>query len=41
MKQSAIATEQSRYIKLNARDKVALVVNDLGLPAGSRFSCGD
>jgi galactarate dehydratase len=29
-----------RYIKLNARDNVAIVVNDFGLPAGSRFPCG-
>src|SRR5262245_48661545 len=35
-----IVTEQPRYIKLNARDNVAIVVNDLGLPAGSRFPCG-
>jgi len=27
-------------IKLNARDNVAIVVNDFGLPAGSRFACG-
>lgn len=40
MTQSAIATEEPRYIKLNARDNVAIVVNDFGLPAGSRFSCG-
>jgi galactarate dehydratase len=33
-------TEQPRYIKLNARDNVAIVVNDFGLPAGSRFPCG-
>src|SRR5690242_6665384 len=35
-----IVTEQPRYIKLNARDNVAIVVNDFGLPAGSRFACG-
>jgi len=35
-----VVTEQSRYIKLNARDKVAIVVNDFGLPAGSQFPCG-
>lgn len=29
-----------RYIKLDARDNVAIVVNDFGLPAGTRFSCG-
>jgi galactarate dehydratase len=35
-----VVSEQPRYIKLNARDNVAIVVNDFGLPAGSRFSCG-
>ena len=35
-----VVTEQPRYIKLNARDNVAIVVNDFGLPAGSRFVCG-
>jgi galactarate dehydratase len=40
MDQSIAAAEQPRYIKLNARDNVAIVVNDFGLPAGSRFSCG-
>src|SRR6201996_5997651 len=35
-----IVTEQPRYIKLNERDNVAIVVNDFGLPAGSRFACG-
>jgi galactarate dehydratase len=34
------APEQPRYIKLNARDNVAIVVNDFGLPAGARFACG-
>jgi galactarate dehydratase len=29
-----------RYIRLDDRDNVAIVVNDLGLPAGSRFACG-
>jgi galactarate dehydratase len=33
-------SEQPRYIKLNERDNVAIVVNDFGLPAGSRFACG-
>jgi galactarate dehydratase len=32
--------DQPRYIKLNARDNVAIVVNDFGLPAGTRFPCG-
>src|SRR5579871_1541168 len=35
-----VVTEQPRYIKLNTRDNVAIVVNDFGLPAGSRFPCG-
>src|SRR5258708_6778337 len=35
-----VVTEKPRYIKLNARDNVAIVVNDFGLPAGSRFPCG-
>ena len=40
MDQSTGAKEQPRYIKLNDRDNVAIVVNDFGLPAGSRFGCG-
>src|SRR5438876_1169102 len=40
MDQSIAASEQPRYIKLNERDNVAIVVNDFGLPAGTRFSCG-
>ena len=40
MDQSIAAAEQPRYIKLNERDNVAIVVNDFGLPAGSQFSCG-
>ncbi|GKX60510.1 galactarate dehydratase [Leminorella grimontii] len=28
------------YIKVDERDNVAIVVNDNGLPAGTRFSCG-
>jgi galactarate dehydratase len=35
-----VVTEKPRYIKLNARDNVAIVVNNFGLPAGSRFPCG-
>jgi galactarate dehydratase len=38
--QSLTAKQQLRYIKLNDRDNVAIVVNDFGLPAGSRFACG-
>ena len=40
---TAIATAQAyepRYIRLDPKDNVAIVVNDLGLPAGSRFACG-
>ncbi|MBV9563748.1 MAG: galactarate dehydratase [Bradyrhizobium sp.] len=33
-------TDSPRYIRLNARDNVAIVVNDFGLPKGSRFPCG-
>src|SRR5882762_10349798 len=40
MDQSATAAEQPRYIKLNERDNLAIVVNDFGLPAGARFACG-
>jgi galactarate dehydratase len=40
MDQSIGAKEQPRYIKLNDRDNVAIVVNDFGLPAGARFACG-
>jgi galactarate dehydratase len=29
-----------RYIRLDSRDNVAIVVNDLGLPPGTRFACG-
>jgi len=34
------AKDRPRYIKLNERDNVAIVVNDFGLPAGTRFDCG-
>jgi len=34
------AVGEPRYIKLHPQDNVAIVVNDFGLPAGSRFSCG-
>jgi len=40
MEHATIAVEQPRYIKLNEHDNVAIVVNDFGLPAGSRFPCG-
>lgn len=40
MDQDVASKEQPRYIKLNARDNVAIVVNDFGLPAGARFACG-
>src|SRR4051812_9402773 len=29
-----------RYIRLDPNDNVAIVVNDLGLPAKTRFPCG-
>jgi galactarate dehydratase len=32
--------DSPRYIQLNVRDNVAIVVNDLGLPAGTRFADG-
>ena len=31
---------EPRYIRLDPKDNVAIVVNDLGLPAKSRFACG-
>ena len=31
---------EPRYIRLDPGDNVAIVVNDLGLPAKSRFACG-
>jgi galactarate dehydratase len=31
---------EPRYIRLDANDNVAIVVNDLGLPAKTRFPCG-
>ena len=31
---------EPRYIRLDASDNVAIVVNDLGLPAKTRFACG-
>ncbi|MBR1227667.1 galactarate dehydratase [Bradyrhizobium sp. AUGA SZCCT0176] len=40
---TGIATPQAfepRYIRLDPNDNVAIVVNDLGLPAKSRFACG-
>lgn len=40
---TGIATAQAyepRYIRLDPNDNVAIVVNDLGLPAKSRFACG-
>src|SRR5689334_13564507 len=40
MKHQTPTAEQPRYIKLNARDNVAIVVNDFGLPAGTKFPCG-
>src|SRR5579871_4118681 len=40
MSKRELVNEQPRYIRLNERDNVAIVVNDFGLPAGSRFACG-
>jgi galactarate dehydratase len=40
MSRREIVTERPRYVKLNERDNGAIVVNDFGLPAGSRFPCG-
>jgi galactarate dehydratase len=34
------AADAPRYIKLNERDNVAIVVNEFGLPAGARFPSG-
>src|SRR5258708_10895035 len=31
---------EPRYIRLDPNDNVAIVVNDLGLPAKTRFACG-
>lgn len=36
----ATSLQQPTFIKLNSRDNVAIVVNDLGLPAGARFANG-
>ncbi len=36
----APSLQQPTFIKLNSRDNVAIVVNDLGLPAGTRFANG-
>ncbi|OWS73050.1 galactarate dehydratase, partial [Pantoea sp. VS1] len=33
-------TDKPRYIKVHDADNVAIVVNDQGLPAGSRFDDG-
>jgi galactarate dehydratase len=33
-------TEEPRYIRLNARDNVAIIVNAFGMPAGTRFADG-
>ena len=35
-----VIAEKPHYIKLNTRDNVAIVVNDFGLPVGTRFPCG-
>jgi galactarate dehydratase len=40
MQQPISTADEPRYIKLNERDNVAIVVNDFGLPAGARFPSG-
>jgi galactarate dehydratase len=40
MEESAKTATQARYIRIDARDNVAIVVNQGGLPAGSVFPCG-
>lgn len=37
---AAPKTETPRYIRVHDRDNVAILVNDLGLPAGTVFPCG-
>lgn len=32
--------DEPRYIRIHPRDNVAILVNDFGLPAGTRFPCG-
>src|SRR5260370_3337151 len=34
------AAAQPRYLRVNEKDNVAIVVNQGGLAAGSRFACG-
>jgi galactarate dehydratase len=40
MQQPISTADAPRYIKLNERDNVAIVVNDFGLPAGAQFPSG-
>jgi galactarate dehydratase len=40
MQQPVTPADAPRYIKLNERDNVAIVVNDFGLPAGAQFPSG-
>ena len=37
---TAAKAYEPRYIRLDPNDNVAIVVNDLGLPAKTRFACG-
>src|SRR5258708_34892770 len=37
---AAAQAYEPRYIRLDPNDNVAIVVNDLGLPAKTRFACG-
>jgi len=40
MADTSVPRADPRYLRLNPRDNVAIVVNDFGLPAGARFPCG-
>jgi galactarate dehydratase len=37
---STVLAYAPRYIRLHTRDNVAIIVNDFGLPAGTKFDCG-
>ena len=39
-KHATVPAFEPRYIRLDANDNVAIVVNDFGLPAKTRFPCG-
>ncbi len=40
VKRTSAVPAAPRYIRIDARDNVAIVVNQGGLPAGSAFPCG-